>query len=232
MPRVGVSATAVIRFSLRLSPAESINSSYLCRPSAKAFFVCYTLSPASHLILSSSPTFQCWTHLRIGPQEFPVDRYFRQHTLSHPTKMEKLEDTGAIHVPFKEPLGRIRGWFSRAWSLKSHYSLLEGDDMYSPTELPLNETERSPPLSRASIGWRPVSPQRLFWLMVPSYAARAFGHGTADSNIPAPNSTSYLNGLRGIASLIVVLQHTIDGDVSDSERRHLCWIKHQRSLWV
>ncbi|KAK1854060.1 acyltransferase [Colletotrichum chrysophilum] len=128
--------------------------------------------------------------------------------------MEKLEDAGAIHVPFKEPLDRIRGWFSGAWSLKSHYILLEGDDMYSPTELPLDETERSPPLSRASIRWRPVSPQRLFWLMVPSYVARAFGRGTADSNIPAPNSTSYLNGLRGIASLIVVLQHTIDGDYS------------------
>ncbi|KAH0437826.1 acyltransferase [Colletotrichum camelliae] len=128
--------------------------------------------------------------------------------------MEKLEDTGAVHVPFKEPLDRIRGWLSGAWSFDSHYSLLQGNDMYSRTELPLDETERSPPLSKLSIGWRPVSPQRLFWLMVPSYVARAFGRGTADSTIPVPNSTSYLNGLRGIASLIVVLQHTIDGDLT------------------
>ncbi|TDZ19138.1 hypothetical protein Cob_v007913 [Colletotrichum orbiculare MAFF 240422] len=90
----------------------------------------------------------------------------------------------------------------------------EGDEERLSTELPLDEFEKPllPSTWRLWRKWRPISPRHLFWLMVPSFVARAFGHASEDSAIPAPNATSYLNGLRGIASLIVALQETIDGD--------------------
>ncbi|KAK1637722.1 hypothetical protein BDP81DRAFT_517351 [Colletotrichum phormii] len=56
-----------------------------------------------------------------------------------------------------------------------------------------------------------------------------FGHATANSTIPAPNKTSYLNGLRGIASLIVALQHTIDGNYP---LIHRAWGDGEESVYV
>lgn len=130
----------------------------------------------------------------------------------------KLEDPEAAHPMLKQPLERVRDWFSGVRAGESHYGLLQGNDAGSSTDLPMAESSgRSSPFSRLSTSWRPMSPKAFFWLLVPSYIARIFGHATENSIIPAPNKTSYLNGLRGIASLIVALQHTIDGDVSDEE---------------
>lgn len=47
---------------------------------------------------------------------------------------------------------------------------------------------------------------RLFWILLPSFVSRYFGH--SDVKAPKVNDTSYLNGLRGVAALVVVLQHT------------------------
>ncbi|PSS03247.1 acyltransferase 3 [Coniella lustricola] len=47
--------------------------------------------------------------------------------------------------------------------------------------------------------------QHWFWLILPSFVSRRFGHSTIKQT--QPDETSYLNGLRGVAAVVVVLQH-------------------------
>ncbi|KAK1539015.1 acyltransferase [Colletotrichum costaricense] len=142
----------------------------------------------------------------------------------------KLEDPEAAHPMLKQPLERVRDWFSGVRAGESHYGLLQGNEAGSSTDLPMAESSgRSSPFSRLSTSWRPMSPKAFFWVLVPSYIARIFGHATENSIIPAPNKTSYLNGLRGIASLIVALQHTIDGDYP---LIHRAWGDSEESVYV
>ena len=47
--------------------------------------------------------------------------------------------------------------------------------------------------------------RRILWTLLPSFVSAMFGHG--DVLIDEVDTTSYLNGLRGIASLVVALQH-------------------------
>ncbi|KAK1657931.1 acyltransferase family-domain-containing protein [Colletotrichum godetiae] len=141
----------------------------------------------------------------------------------------KLEDPElAHHLTLKHPLDRVRDWFSGVRSGESYYGLLQGNGDGSSTNLPIEESRRSP-FSRLSTSSRPSRSKAFFWLLVPSYIARIFGHATANSTIPAPNKTSYLNGLRGIASLIVALQHTIDGDYP---LIHRAWGDGEESVYV
>ena len=46
---------------------------------------------------------------------------------------------------------------------------------------------------------------RFIWTLLPSFVSAWFGHDKV--GIPEASSTSYLNGLRGIAALIVAIQH-------------------------
>jgi peptidoglycan/LPS O-acetylase OafA/YrhL len=46
---------------------------------------------------------------------------------------------------------------------------------------------------------------RLGWALLPSFVSRRFER--CDIQLPIPNETSYLNGVRGLACLVVVLQH-------------------------
>lgn len=47
--------------------------------------------------------------------------------------------------------------------------------------------------------------QHWFWQLMPSFVSQHFGHSTIKQ--AKPSETSYLNGLRGIAAVVVVLQH-------------------------
>jgi peptidoglycan/LPS O-acetylase OafA/YrhL len=49
---------------------------------------------------------------------------------------------------------------------------------------------------------------KLKWALLPSFVSRRFGQ--CDVEPPTPNETSYLNGLRGIAAMVVVFQHMCD----------------------
>ncbi|OBR16320.1 Hard surface-induced protein [Colletotrichum higginsianum IMI 349063] len=72
------------------------------------------------------------------------------------------------------------------------------------------EVEKLPPTTRRGALVRGV-----LWSLLPSFISRPIRRHTDpnfteeedDGAIPDPNSTSYLNGLRGIASLIVACQH-------------------------
>lgn len=54
---------------------------------------------------------------------------------------------------------------------------------------------------------RYVNPVPLFWLLLPSPLANALGHPTMES--PKITPTTYLNGLRGIAAVIVIWSHMV-----------------------
>ncbi|GKT44367.1 uncharacterized protein ColSpa_04548 [Colletotrichum spaethianum] len=105
-----------------------------------------------------------------------------------------------------DKLDSLRSWIAEALSGKKYTALLEdGTDALSAEGLlhePKSEQSR----------WRTNGARNCFWVMMPSYLARAFGHASDNSEIPAANATSDLNGLRGIASVIVALQHTVDAD--------------------
>lgn len=54
---------------------------------------------------------------------------------------------------------------------------------------------------------RRLNPLRFILVLFPSFIARLLGYHS-DVKPTRPSDTSYLNGLRGIAAVIVVLQHT------------------------
>lgn len=112
-------------------------------------------------------------------------------------------------------LDTIRSWFSRPRS-DDEYTALHGDDGDFFSELPFDEHKRAPPERGCLAGLRPTPKHAsdFFWAILPSFLARAFWHVDENAVIPAATKTSYLNGLRGVASMIVVFQHNTD-DVSD-----------------
>lgn len=64
------------------------------------------------------------------------------------------------------------------------------------------------PHKKKSSWRRSWNPTRYLWMLLPSFVARRYGHSEVEA--AKANETSYLNGLRGIAALIVVLQHTTE----------------------
>lgn len=132
-----------------------------------------------------------------------------------------------VRIMYKESLGTVRGWFSGVWSGQSYIALTEDEENRS-AELPLdgNEAMPSSPRTRSYDTSRNSknAAQRMLWFILPSFLARAFGHIDEDGAIPTANATSYLNGLRGIASFIVTIGHNTD-DVSN-----LLLLKYTRQL--
>lgn len=62
------------------------------------------------------------------------------------------------------------------------------------------------------LGWRlprPV-PRQILWQLLPSFVAKALGHVDKNAVIQKPHETSWLNGLRGVAALIVVNMHVTE----------------------
>jgi hypothetical protein len=83
--------------------------------------------------------------------------------------------------------------------LSNGYSLLrqsEDSETFNEDGLPTMSEKPKPP-SRLS---------RLFWVMVPSYIAKQYGH-QSDVKYSELNDTSYLNGLRGWAAAAVLVHH-------------------------
>ncbi|KZL72128.1 acyltransferase [Colletotrichum incanum] len=99
----------------------------------------------------------------------------------------------------------MRSWIDMAKSGKAYIASLEDGESASSAEGLLNEPKAKHP------SWRDKeAAERFFWFMMPSFVARAFGHASDNSEIPAANATSYLNGLRGLASFIVTIAHSTD----------------------
>lgn len=115
---------------------------------------------------------------------------------------------------YKTSLETIRGWFSSSQSGDS-YILLEDGETHPSTDLPINEIKQRHPKQRYCSGLRPRDALQIFWAVLPSFVARALGHEDEGSVIPPANDTSYLNGLRGLAALFVVIYHNTN-DVSST----------------
>ncbi|KDN71059.1 putative acyltransferase [Colletotrichum sublineola] len=106
----------------------------------------------------------------------------------------------------------MRSWFTENQPGESYVPLIDEEQAESSMGLPVSK-KHSPGAWNFYRGWHAKdTARRVFWVMMPSFLARALGHADDDSVIPAASETSYLNGLRGVASLIVALQHTIDAD--------------------
>ncbi|GKT82697.1 acyltransferase [Colletotrichum tofieldiae] len=114
----------------------------------------------------------------------------------------------------KGSLKSMRGWFLGAPPDESYIALRGDEERGRSTELPLHEIGATPSPSRAQsygTGWRPKdAARRMFWLLLPSFLSRALGHVDEDGAIPMASATSYLNGLRGLASFIVTIGHNTD----------------------
>ncbi|KAF6828307.1 hard surface-induced protein [Colletotrichum plurivorum] len=114
-------------------------------------------------------------------------------------------------------------WFSKNQDSESYTALLQDEELGSPLPgSPIEEDdEKALPRSRTWRNCTACSPKdaacfagrtasRVFWTVLPSFISRLLGHGDDDAAIPEPNATSYLNGLRGLASLAVAFQHNTD----------------------
>ncbi|GJC77676.1 hypothetical protein ColLi_00514 [Colletotrichum liriopes] len=114
----------------------------------------------------------------------------------------------------KGSLKSMRGWFLGAPPDESYIALRGDEERDRSTELPLHEIGATSSPSRAQsygTGWRPKdAARRMFWLLLPSFLSRALGHVDEDGAIPMASATSYLNGLRGLASFIVTIGHNTD----------------------
>ncbi|KAK2002950.1 acyltransferase [Colletotrichum falcatum] len=115
---------------------------------------------------------------------------------------------------YKESVNTITGWFNRTQPGKSYIPLVDEEQAECSSGLLVGEKQLHRSRSFHSDWHAKHAFQRIFWVMIPSFLAQALGRADYNSVIPAANETSYLNGLRGIASLIVALQHTIDADYS------------------
>ncbi|GKT43272.1 uncharacterized protein ColSpa_03453 [Colletotrichum spaethianum] len=114
----------------------------------------------------------------------------------------------------KESLNNVRGWFFGARSDESYIALREDGERNRSMELPSNEDEAMPSPPRAwsyDSSWHPKDAvRRICWAVLPSFLARALGHVDKEGEIPMASPTSYLNGLRGLASFIVTIGHNTD----------------------
>ncbi|KAK2064030.1 hypothetical protein LY76DRAFT_502445 [Colletotrichum caudatum] len=80
--------------------------------------------------------------------------------------------------------------------------------------LPDNENGSSnlPNSERSEKSGRSINAQvrSVFWSLLPSFISRPIHYDGRDGRIPQPSETSHLNGIRGIASLIVATQHNVE----------------------
>ncbi|KAL0936373.1 acyltransferase [Colletotrichum truncatum] len=106
---------------------------------------------------------------------------------------------------YEESLDTVRSWIFVDQSGDAHLALLSNEERGTSEHLPTHEPKPLHRRRKCRIGWKPKDALRLLWAVVPSFIANACGHG--ESLVPPANETSYLNGLRGIASLIVAIQH-------------------------
>lgn len=122
---------------------------------------------------------------------------------------EKLGER--VRTMCEESVDTMRGWFHGAQPDEAETALLEDEDV----ETGSREREPASRPRRSCAALHARKAPRLLFYFLPSYFTRLFGKASEDSVIPAADATSYLNGLRGIASLIVVFQHNLQ-DVSGS----------------
>ncbi|EFQ31730.1 acyltransferase [Colletotrichum graminicola M1.001] len=112
---------------------------------------------------------------------------------------------------YKESLEAIRGQLSWPRSDVSYIALAGDDERYDSAELPINENGATLSSLRArGYGAGRYSKyviRRALLFLLPSFLARKLGHVDEDAAIPAATSTSYLNGLRGLAALLVAISH-------------------------
>ncbi|KAK2015452.1 acyltransferase [Colletotrichum eremochloae] len=104
----------------------------------------------------------------------------------------------------------------RFWGPRSggSYVALDGGEGDRSAELPLNENGATPSSLRAGgygTSWHTRNVvRRVLMFLLPSFLARALGHVDEDAAIPAVTTTSYLNGLRGLAATFVAIYHNTD----------------------
>ncbi|KAK1982244.1 hypothetical protein LZ30DRAFT_54541 [Colletotrichum cereale] len=114
----------------------------------------------------------------------------------------------------KESLDVIRGRLSGAPSRGSYIALGGDEEGGRSAELPLGENGATPSSLRArrhGAGWHAKgAARRAIMFMLPSFVAHALGHVDEDAPIPVVTTTSYLNGLRGLAAVIVSISHSTD----------------------
>jgi peptidoglycan/LPS O-acetylase OafA/YrhL len=108
-------------------------------------------------------------------------------------------------------MDKVQQWWSQGYTATA----VSGDEMPPPVGSPKLrakplDAEHGPETGLlASEKTAPRQASRLSrwgWLLLPSFVARCYGH--SDYRPPKPNATSYLNGLKGLVSLIVLNRHT------------------------
>ncbi|KAF9878153.1 acyltransferase [Colletotrichum karsti] len=123
---------------------------------------------------------------------------------------EKLGER--VHNLYEESVDTMRGWFNGAEPDEAATGLLEEDEDVERGPHEDEDVEPPPPTSPIRRSCAAVDPRKalhLFCYFLPSFFTRLIGLNSEDSEIAAANSTSYLNGLRGIASLVVAFQHNL-----------------------
>ncbi|WYZ33947.1 hypothetical protein EsH8_I_000223 [Colletotrichum jinshuiense] len=115
-----------------------------------------------------------------------------------------------VRVMYRDSVAVVRNWLFGDELTESHVSLLEDEEMDASSELAYTEPKPSPHSRGCLANWHPKKALTLLWVLLPSFIARPLGYVTDNSAIPPATSTSYLNGLRGLASLIVAIQHNTD----------------------
>ncbi|KXH25269.1 acyltransferase [Colletotrichum simmondsii] len=119
----------------------------------------------------------------------------------------------AMKVLSKESADAVRGWFSGGQAGESYEPLLEDEEADISADLSELSYEEEKPIEytrKSWFRWRRFHVRRIFWTLMPSFVAHAYGHGDENSVVPDSHSTSYLNGLRGIAAMVVILLHYTD----------------------
>lgn len=130
--------------------------------------------------------------------------------------LEQGELGTAMKVLSKESADTVRGWFSGGQASESYEPLLEDEEADLSADLSELSYEEEKPIEytrRSWFRWRRFHARRIFWTLLPSFVAHAYGYGDENSVVPDSHPTSYLNGLRGIAAMVVIILHYTD-DVS------------------
>ncbi|KAK2018444.1 hypothetical protein LZ32DRAFT_624875 [Colletotrichum eremochloae] len=103
---------------------------------------------------------------------------------------------------------QLRPFLWRTAASDEPYMVLPNHENGS-SNLPSEHLEKSGPSVHAQV-------RSAFWSLLPSFVRHSYDlsynedHDSKDGAIPQPNATSHLNGLRGIASLIVATQHNVE----------------------